>query len=293
MSKKQTSKSQTTTDDLDQYSRSRETREPGFGAKAVDAEHRTPRETNQKSMEVLLLEQMRLLRERANINLDEVPANVRAAFGVSRSEAREKLEVLKREYAKFIDDNAVAMFLRGPRRHCNAFAEMARELGPVAVVDVESVYRQLASLILPKMRGRNATMNFDTPEYVTLVEGVVGLAKEYGASDISRPSFRPMSFSGDVQVVDFVRGFVNEAMGADFTNLLTRHEILVQALEVGFHTSVPCVVFNAGHEEEALAQNLVRDRRRVMVKNITSDEDVSEQTVMAALGELAALASGI
>jgi hypothetical protein len=255
-------------------------------------EPQTPPETTKKPLEVMLLEQMRALRERANINLDEVPANVRAAFGASRAEAREKLEVLKREYAKFIDDNTVVMFLRGNRRHCSAFAEMARELGPVIVVDTENVYRQLAELILPKMRGRTGSMNFDTAEYVTLLDGFAALAKEYGIADMPRPKFRSASFTSDAQVVDFVRGLVREVVGADFTNLLTRHEVLVQALEVGFHTSVPCVVYNAGEEEEAVGKNLVRDRKRMMVKTIMKGEDVTEDAVVAALGELAALASG-
>ena len=240
----------------------------------------------------MLLEQMKALRERANINLEEVPFNVRAAFGASKTEAREKLEVLKREYADFIDKNTVLMFLRGNRRHCSAFAEMARELGPVAVVDTEVVYRQLADLIIPKMRGRTATMTFDTGEYVTLIDGFTTLAKEYGLASMARPGFRPMSFATEAQVVDFVRGLVHEAMGADFTALLTRHEILVQALDVGFHTSVPCVVFNAGEEEEALGQNLVKNQKRMMVKTIAKAEDVTEESVLAALSELAALASG-
>jgi hypothetical protein len=238
----------------------------------------------------MLLEQMKALRERANINLDEVPVNVRAAFGVSKAEAREKMEVLKREYADFIAKNTVLMFLRGNRRHCAAFAEMARELGPVAVVDTEVVYRQLADLVLPKMRGRSATMNFDTGEYVTLIDGFSALAKEYGLTTMARPGFRSVSFTTDAQVVDFVRGLVHEAMGADFTTLLTRHEIMVQALDVGFHTSVPCVVFNAGEEEEPLGQNLVKDRKRTMVKTIKA-EDVTEEAVLSALGELAGLAS--
>lgn len=260
--------------------------------KTPPTEPQTPPETAKKPIEALLLEQMRTLRERANINLDEVPANVRAAFGASRTEAREKLEVLKREYGKFIDANTVVMILRGNHRHCSAFAEMARELGPVVVVDTEAIYRQLADLILPKMRSRSATMNFDTPEYITLIDGFTALAKEYGIADMPRPRFRAASFTSDAQVVDFVRGLIRGVVGSEFTNLLTRHEVLVQALEVGFHTSVPCVVFNVGEEEEAVAQNLVKDRKQMMVKTIVKGEDVNEEAVMAALGELADLASG-
>lgn len=247
-------------------------------------------ESSPRRPEMMLLEQMKSLRERASINLDQVPSNVRAAFGASRSEAQEKLEVLKKEYAKFVRESAIILFLRGDRRRCAAFAEMARVMGPVAVVDTNTFYREMADLILPQMKGRGPMMTFDTPEYVKIVNAMLAFGSDQGL-DAGRPVFHHVSFSSEEQVVDFMRKMAFEVFGDNLTNLLTHREVLVQSLEVGFHTTVPVVVINAGDDEKSIGKNLVADEKRVMVKTISKNDEINEDAVTTALEELAALAS--
>lgn len=242
--------------------------------------------------ETLLLEQMKALKERATINLDTVPANVRAAFGASRSEAKDKLEVLKKEYSRFVHDSAVLLFLRGDRRRCAAFAELARVMGPVAVVDTDTFYREMADLIVPQMRGRGPMLNFDTPEYVKIVNALMTFGSDQGL-DAGRPIFHHVAFSSEDQVVGFMRKMAFEVFGNNLTNLLTNREVLAQSLEVGFHTTVPIVVINAGDDEESISNNLVGDEKRVMVKAISKNDEINEDAVTAALEELAALASRV
>lgn len=236
--------------------------------------------------EKTLVDQIREQRELASLDLDLVPLNSRPAFAIAKANAAEVVSALEAQYAEFVLDNAVLLLLEGKPEAVVRFAEIAREMGPTAVLDYNAVYNELAEKVAQTMP--TSPKVFDTVQYLRLIGALTDLGQELNIASMPRPRFTSQAFASDEEIGPFVRDIVEATFSTELVIMALKKELHKQAVEIGFSTAVPAVVLNAGDGVD-LKLNLLRNPARAMT--LVVEDEVTEEAVEAALSQLAQLVS--
>ena len=223
-------------------------------------------------------------RELANMDLDLKPINTRAGFSIAKADAVEELKKLEKQYAATLKENGVALILTGSK--AQAFADAAKELEGVVVLDAAKVYEELAQSVEPSMQVNSGPMVFDTPQFLHLISALTELGGKLDINSMMRPRFENAVCETHADVVVLIRRLVEATCGTELSALSLRRDLFDQALASGFIDMVPILILNGSNTEE-LTQNLLQTPSRAMTLEV--EDDPTEDAVVATLMKLAAL----
>lgn len=207
-----------------------------------------------------LLGKIREQRKISARSLEDVPSLMRPAFAIAKNNAADLLRSLEADYRKFVEDNLVVLHLRGDRDVVFRTAIDAKAQGPAVMLDTNGLYKRLALVVEQSM---TPSREFDTPQFLRLVEALVSVASEFGVSDMPRPRFKAFKIAPGDDLTKAVREMVDATFGDSLNLLALRKSLFEQALDEGYTTAVPVVVI--GEVSNDLRRNLFPTARATEV----------------------------
>lgn len=231
-----------------------------------------------------VVDQIRAQRKLADMNLEEIPANTRAAFAIAKANAKVMADQMEADYLADLPNHIVLLFLEGEDNNVKSFLDLAAEVGPVIALDYDAIYKEVADMVVPTM---NQSREFDVTQYTRLTEALAQICGRLGVVEMPRPAFRT---AANVDPAPFVRRLVEQTFGSDLALLQIKTDLKKEAIRHGFSEIVPVVVYGAATKDhDVIKKNLVNSAARVMVHKV--DSAATEESVAEVLDQMASLAS--
>jgi hypothetical protein len=199
------------------------------------------------------------------------------------AQARNRLAELKREYAKWVGQNAAAIFVDGEAEKVEQFTKLAEEKGGTITVDGRGVYKILAAEIFPTLRKNQVDFN-----HVGILQGrlshLVASVGYFGPSNVRFTKLFDRTFTTEESLIEAIRQICMYDLG-DMLNMgVISQQIVDRAFASGATNSpVPCVIHSAGEDDKTLLTGLIFGGRFV---NVTVEGDIVPHTVTKAFNAL-------
>lgn len=229
-----------------------------------------------------IFKEIKTLEELLKEDLESWDPRTVPAKRMQHGQARFRIDELKKEYEKFVAQNAAAIFVSGDERAVEKFAGLAAEKGGTITVDARGIYLALADVIFGKLSRNQVDFNHvsalnNTLQYLAANVGYNAPVNVNFTMLFDRP------FTTKESLVEAIRNlFAGDGLLLQWGYI--SKEIVDRAFASGATNSpVPCVILNAGEDDKAsLATFIFGDR----VIDVALEGEVVPYTVTKAFNEL-------
>jgi len=212
----------------------------------------------------------------AELNLDDVPRNVRPGKEAQKREAQDSLESIRDSYGEALRKATFGISVTGPGTE--TFAKKAVEEAEVLVIDAGSFYDRIAERVAPSIGPDN---QFGVTQYGLVIQELRSIGSELNVVSMPSPKWsEPCSVGTREGLLKHIAGMVNSSVGLDLVALYTNRQILTQAVKAGVNrNTVPVVVTGLaeGTEPEFLTKTFQKGRNAVIR---TTTEEVTTEYVL-------------
>jgi hypothetical protein len=227
-----------------------------------------------------ILKQLDVAEQTASIDPNE-PQYARTRSGIENSvkQAKEKVQKLKEDYAKTVQQNGVAIFLNGPSDKVQAFAKLVNDLGEAVVVDAEELYAQRFLPVIEQSIGKSREWTSTQSAIMHRLLGEVGKElKVFLSRALRLPNTAALPTKQDT--LNFIRNVMREELGDDYNAEYLKKSLAREGLKIRYMGVVaPVIVVNATPEETiGLGQMFGRGKATV---TITDEDNVTEEFIKA------------
>lgn len=187
----------------------------------------------------------------AELNLDDVPSNVRPGRESQKRNAIADLREVKISYGTALMKAAFAVILQGPGTA--DFVKLAEEEAEVLVVDAAGMYQRIADRLGPTM---SDTRTFGVSQFGGLIQELRNIASELGVNSMPSPQWSEPVNVGDAQgLLNHVRTVVDSSAGPELLALYVKRQLTDAGIEEGSDkNTVPVLITGLN---EASAANLL------------------------------------
>lgn len=211
----------------------------------------------------------------ADLNLENVPLNVRPGRESQKRNAIANLRETKFRYGTALMKAAFAVNIQGPGT--DEFVKLAREEAEVLVADAADMYRRIADRLNPTMSDSRI---FGVSQFSGLIQELRNIASELGVSSMPSPQWSEPVNVGDAQgLLNHVRTVVDSSAGPELLALYVKSQLTDAGIEEGSDkNTVPVLITGL---TEAMAVDLLTkafpEGRTLLV---TTTKDVNKEFVL-------------
>lgn len=199
----------------------------------------------------------------SELNLDEVPRNVRPGREAQKREAQDNLEALRDSYGEALRKATFGISVTGPGTE--TFAQKAVEEADAIVVAADTLYRRIADRVAPTM-GSNG--EFGVSQYSAVIQEMRTIGGELNVVSMPSPKWTEPVNVGDYDgLLKHVTGMVDSSVGTDLVALFVTRQVLEKALQTGEdRNTVPVVLtgLTEGSEPAFLTKTFQKGRNAVV-----------------------------
>ena len=199
----------------------------------------------------------------ANLNLDDVPRNVRAGRESQKRDAEANMETFRDRYAGALRKAVFGLAVVGP--DTEEFVRIAKEEAEVLVVDGSELYKRIADRVAPSM-GTNR--EFGVSHYSTVITELRTIAQELNVFSMPSPKWsEPVSVGDEVGLLKHITSMVDSGVGLDLAALYITRQILTAGLAAGADkNTVPVLVTGLGDKATQMLPKLFHEGRNALVQ---------------------------
>jgi len=213
----------------------------------------------------------------SELNLDEVPRNVRPGKEAQKREAADSLDDLRSSYGEALRKATFGISVTGPG--AEEFVKRATEEAEVLVVDSNALYQRIADRVAPTVGGSG---EFGVSQYSVVIQELRNVGGELNVTSMPAPKWaEPVNVGGYKDLVAHVANMVSSSVGLDLVALYMTRQVLDKALKAKVNrNTVPVVVtgLTEGREPEFLTKTFQKGRN--VVVRTTSKEEVTTEYVL-------------
>lgn len=210
----------------------------------------------------------------SNLNLDDVPSNVRPGRESQKRQAASDLEHVRNQYASDLRKALFGLLVTGPGT--DAFLKIAEEEAEVVVVDGAAIYKRIADRVAPAM---SSNREFGVSHYSAVIQELRTIGGELNVTSMPAPVWSEPANVADAEgLLKHVRGMVNSGVGLDLPALYISRQIIDAAIAAGSNRpTVVVVVTGLEDVAEAMAPKLFHEGRSIQV---TTTSEVNKEFVL-------------
>ena len=199
----------------------------------------------------------------SNLNLDDVPRNVRAGRESQKRDAAANLELVRDRYAAALRKATFGIAVVGPGTE--EFVKIAKEEAEVLVVDGTELYRRITDRVAPSM-GTNR--DFGVSQYSAVITELRAIAQELNLFSMPSPKWtEPVAVGDDEGLLKYITAMVDSGVGLDLAALYISQQILTAGLAAGADkTTVPVLVTGLGDKATQMLPKLFHEGRNALVQ---------------------------
>lgn len=219
----------------------------------------------------------------ASRNLEEIPVNTRAGWGVMVEQAKNKLKTLKATYKNTLFQKGVGIFITGDKANVEKFANLVTSEKEGLVVDSEALYKRLSTHLEPTF---SPMRKWGVAQTRKLTDSLMEIMHEVGLKEIPAPTHKlDVVLSSPAEVEDYVRKIVRDCCKDDLNATYLQQIAFEQALKIRYNGNVtPVVVLNA-KEDELNNLNKLFSKGTVTLQ-INADDVIDKEFLTKTLGNV-------
>ena len=228
-----------------------------------------------------LMEQIKATEQTANLDVEGMSWQTRPGLEMAKREAKDKLEVLLKNYNSWIQEATVGIFVLGPG--AEKFAKISSgESEQIITVQADGLYRKLAEAAEPAL---GKARDWNTNAHAMMLRTIGDIAKDLEVRNFLSPGYRDVAnLKTTEDVVEHVRNLVRATLGDDLNRISLNKEISKKALASRYTNSVlPVIVIGLSGNEEAVGLESICFR---FGTKISVGEDVTREFVLETFGEV-------
>lgn len=234
-----------------------------------------------------ILSEMKDLEELLKEDLESWNPRTLPGKMAQHAQARARLKELTVAYKKFVSNNVAAIFVDGDADSVANFTKLAQEKGGTITVDARGIYLALVDEIYGSLRSYRGTPQVDFSHVSNLNAKLELVAAQLGYPGDLNARFTKLldrPFTSKSDLVNAIRPLMIEGCGDVIYWTYIMKEIEDRAFASGTSNSpVPCVILNAGEDDEANLLAFVFGQRFV---NVKVEGEITAYTVTKAFNEL-------
>lgn len=217
----------------------------------------------------------------ANLNLDDVPRNVRPGRESQKMTAVAAIDGLRKSYGDQLRKASFGIAVTGPGTE--EFVKIAQEEADVIVVDALGMYRRIADRVAQAL---GATRDFGVSHYSAVIAELRQIAAELDVFSMPSPKWTEAVSIGDEQgLLNHIRSMVDSSVGLDLGALYISRQITEKGLAAGSSkATVPVLLTGLDTASaEALLPKVFHEGRSTLV---TTTSDVNKEFVLDAFNKV-------
>lgn len=216
----------------------------------------------------------------AQTDLDTVPWQTRASVASMIIGAREELAKLESDYASRIRQNSIGILLAGDVQGVNNYVGVAVREAGAALVQADSVYRELADRIFPSLGPGN---EFGPTQLSMLHVALEKHMDRLGILQMRMPRLEGFQATPDVEsLTGYIRQLIRAAVGDDLVKTHLDKAVNERAIATHFSSKVlPVLVTGLADRQEMEAVAPLFSNTAYV--NVGTAEDVTEKYVLDSL----------
>lgn len=175
----------------------------------------------------------------SNLNLDDVPKNVRPGKESQKRQATADLEDVRNQYAIHLRKALFGIAVTGPGTQ--DFVKVALEESESLVVNGAEMYERIVERVAPSMGDKQ---EFGVGQYSAVIQALREIGGQLNVTSMPSPKWtEPVAVGNRDGLLKHIRSMVESSVGLDLLALYISRQILTAALEAGSaRNTVPVIV---------------------------------------------------
>lgn len=226
-----------------------------------------------------LVKELVIVEKRATMDLEIADWKTLPSLSILKTESKERLEVLRKEYLKAVRSNSLGIFLYGEESRCAKFVELTPKEADTYPINASEMYDRLASKVAPTL-GPNK--EFGPTQLEMLIGALDEIQRELGVRQMIRPSLRNTSavMTDFKSVSSEIRRILKAVVGNDLLRLYVDKQVNDIAIKNQFAgVTLPVIVLGAEPDEAAGLSSLFTNTSSVQV-GTPADGEVTAEYVL-------------
>lgn len=228
-----------------------------------------------------ILKSLKTNQKLADVDLENVPPQVRPGMDGAKRQAQEAMEDLKKEYFQAIRSNAIVVILQGDKAKQAAFADLSSHLAETITLDCHGMYDTMATTLYPLVDKNGA---FPSSLMSDVIDSLRAVVKGCGIRSI--PGFDlggGCFFHSQDELSTAIRNAIRKTSDDDINKLVLENKLGVTALELSYAGNAVgvCLVNASVEEADGLTKTLCAGNNAVV--EIPEGQVISDDYVVTTL----------